>query len=202
MNFKELLKDNDFVNLDTIVRWDLNQVIKEETVSQHSFWVSLFSTCLAEELFTIRNEDVLAIKLVITRYALFHDLDEGFTGDVNHTVKNDPLYGEEIRKSLKKIIDRKVNEKFKNNTILDVMFKNYLLSDDALKVAKSVVKICDWASFLKYLENEKNLGNRSIEEVLSYCKEGMKKQIEKTIEILEPFTAKYGVNISVIENLI
>ncbi len=204
MKIKNLFKDSTLNNLDTIVRWDLNQVIKNETVSQHSFWVALYSTILAEEIFYEKNcKDSISFKLSVTRYALFHDLDEAFSGDIHHSVKNNPLNGTEIKKQIKIYVDNCIKEKFKENNNISKMFLEYLIcDDDDYKTVKNIVKICDWLSFLKYLENEKSLGNKNLDKTVEYCLIGIKEQINITKEQLKKVSSVINVNFEILDNLI
>jgi 5'-deoxynucleotidase YfbR-like HD superfamily hydrolase len=206
MKLNELFVDTELSNIDTIGRWELNQTIKKETVSQHSFWVSFYSTCLAEELFPETHVKSIPMKLAITRYALFHDLDEAFTGDINHKVKHNPLNGKQIREELEILIQSKVEEKFSSKLPFNKMLKQYITSDDLTnyphdEIVKSIVKICDWLSFIKYLQNEKSLGNSSAHSTLAYCCESLHKKIIETITILTPFKEELGVNLEVLEDL-
>lgn len=204
MKIEDLFQDKEIAYLDTIHRWGQNKTLVVENVSQHSFWVGLFSTCLAEEIFPDENCTFSAkIKLRITRLALFHDLDEFITGDINHTVKNNVYNGSDIKENLDLLIEKTVLDKFDTNAPFSRMMLNYLVYDHKLDLEKHIVKICDWLSFLKYLQNEIDLGNKTVEGIKEYCVAGVQKQILKTKNILrESLPDAISVNLEVLENLI
>ncbi len=203
MTLKELFVDSEIFNLDTIVRWDLNQIVKNETVSQHSFWVALFSTCLAEELFPDGGERSIDLKLQISRYALFHDLGEAFTGDINHTVKNNPFNGKEISEKLKELEEWYFKKKFsEDNPVSKMMLASINLKSGDAEIVKNIVKICDWLSFLKFLNNEKSLGNSNFDAVIVYSIAGLTTQIQKTKDILVKTELWCETNLSVLDNLL
>lgn len=178
MKLQSLCRDKEISYLDTVKRWDLNKTIKDENVSQHSFWVAFYATCISEELFPGSDPISCSIKLDVIRYALFHDFDEVFSGDINHTVKKNTVNGEEIQKLLKDFVTSKIREKFNDNTPFNRMISGYLLEErEEMKIVKGVVKVCDWLSFLKYLDNEKSLGNQTLDEVRAYCTLSLQKEI-------------------------
>ena len=182
MRIEELILDKDIVKLDTILRWNLNQTIKTENVSQHSFWVSFYATCLSEEIYGFANDKM---KLGITRYALFHDLDEVFSGDVDHNVKNNPTNGDKLKELLDEYSEVSLAKKFKsknsfNEMIIRLTTNHTSMLRGEVDIIKAIVKICDWLSFIKYLDNEIALGNSSVINVRDYCRDGIINQVEKT----------------------
>lgn len=162
----KIFHDPDFDQLNNMVRWNGLNRIKEETVAHHSYFVAMVSRLLAEEIF---GKDDVEIKLQITTYAIFHDFDEMFTGDIAHVVKYGNAYGEELRNLLDLIIKDKVNAKFNKereseNLIVEVMTSVPFL-------VKKVVKVADWLSMVFYLKKELNLGNSSLVSQQEYCVE-------------------------------
>lgn len=165
MKLVDLIFDKEISRLDTIKRWDLNQIIKEETVTSHSYWVTFFANVLAE---LVTNDSKL--KLLIIRYALIHDLPEIFSGDVNHVVKRNKYNGEILVKLLDEFTEHEMNNKFQKP---ETKILNDLFIDDWSKsreqLVKDLVKFCDWISFFRFLLNEKNLGNTNLLKELKYC---------------------------------
>lgn len=186
-------------NLDTINRWSLNRVIKNETVAQHSYWVAFFTCCIVEELITEKNSQKNEIKLKCIRYALFHDLDEVFTGDVSHQLKYNENNGEEIKKLIDEYIESQILLNFPSNDSLDKMFKECLL--ETSNIVKNIVKIADWLSFLKYLKEEESYGNKNILEVRLYCEKGLTNQIQTLSNVLHTHFSSEEYDLEILQQI-
>ena len=101
--FKRFLQDPEFDQLNNMVRWNGANRIKDETVAHHSYIVSWFSRVLAEEIF---EDD--SIKLKVVSFALFHDFDEMFTGDILNPFKYNEYNGVEVRNSIDEFLKFKI----------------------------------------------------------------------------------------------
>lgn len=101
--------------LDNIKQWQEMDVFKEESVSQHSYKVSIFGRILLEDIFGFDNEDakVLAFKLDCVDAFAFHDWDEALIlRDMSHETKYNKYNGEEIRNALNNLSKHKAIEEF------------------------------------------------------------------------------------------
>ena len=70
--------DGDYLKrLDNIIQWQERDVFKHESVSQHSYKVTIFARVLLEDIFG-RTEDakINKYKLDCVTHAMFHDWDE------------------------------------------------------------------------------------------------------------------------------
>jgi len=166
MRIKDLIFDCEISRMDTIKRWDLNQIIKEETITSHSYWVTFFANVLAEAL-TKETE----LKLLIIRYAIIHDFEEIFSGDINHIVKRNKFNGEELTRLLNLFTDYEMKNKFKHSEskkiFIDLFDNEFGKKNESM--VKKIVKLCDWISFFRFLLNEYKLGNRTLVNELKYC---------------------------------
>lgn len=162
---EKIFSDPDFNRLDNIIRWSGLNTLTKESVSQHSFFVAMLARIVSEEIF---DEKDYNLKLTTTTYALFHDFDESFTGDVLHGLKYDSEYGGELRELLDKIILNKVNRKFDKNVKSEKLLLEIIIGE-INPFVKKIVKICDWLSMLFYLKRELNLGNNSLYDQQLYC---------------------------------
>jgi 5'-deoxynucleotidase YfbR-like HD superfamily hydrolase len=187
----KIFHDPDFDQLNNMVRWNGLNRIKDETVAHHSFFVAMVSRLLAEE---ILNEDDINLKLQITTYAIFHDFDEMFTGDIVHGVKYGNAYGEEMRNLLDLIIKDKVNAKFNKDRESEKLLSDIMTSVPFL--VKKIVKVADWLSMLFYLKKELNLGNTSLLNQQFYCVEKVKLSCKELIPYLE------GKDTSILQEII
>jgi 5'-deoxynucleotidase YfbR-like HD superfamily hydrolase len=193
--FEKFLHDPEFDQLNNMVRWNGMNRIKDETVAHHSYIVTWFSRVLAEEIF-----DCDSIKLKIISYALFHDFDEMFTGDILHPLKYNKFNGTNIKQSIDDYLDFKINEKFSSDNNTDKMFRNLLMKDFPDYVSK-IVKLADWLSMYFYINKEMQLGNKSITEQRRYCIESILKACEDCVVSLSSEENDFKVNIEIITNI-
>lgn len=197
MNIIErIFTDGSFDDLNNISRWNGLNRIKEETVAQHSYMVSLFSRLLIEEMAENIDKDLSTrVKLFVTTYAIFHDFDEIITGDIKHTLKYDNSHGKELRDLLDKIVSSQVSLRFDDKTSSGNLILGNVLNDfsDFEYSLKKVVKLADWLSMLFFICKEKSLGNINLDFQFHYC-------IEKTNEIClnilaDDYIKKFNTNI-------
>lgn len=154
--FQKLLEavDGDVKRLDNVIRYSSIPTIVKESVSTHSYWVSLYSV-LIHRILRPRNTTLIA-PILIT--ALIHDLPECVTGDVVRTFK----YSSE---SLKREIDEAEAGIIKN--FAKPIFDLYALRDDLVgqeerQYIKDVVKAADFMSLHQYMLREIRRGNDEI----------------------------------------
>jgi 5'-deoxynucleotidase YfbR-like HD superfamily hydrolase len=193
--FSEILFDQDFDQLNNMVRWNGVNRIKDETVAHHSFMVTWFTRLIVEEVFTDNTP-----KLIATTYSIFHDFDEMFTGDILHTLKYNDINGEQIKNELDLYLKSRINHKFPiNTTKTNDLLNNTLLKKDIPIYISKIVKISDWLSMQFYLQKEIDLGNRSVIPLREYCIEQLKKSIQSCLVELENQN-EYIVNLKIFKN--
>lgn len=73
------------LKLSHVPRWSIIDMTKSQAVSDHVYRVMVISVAIYNVLITIRGNDVDLG--VILRLALFHDLEEGATGDIPTPIK-------------------------------------------------------------------------------------------------------------------
>lgn len=185
---EKILKDRDLERLNDIYRWSFYKVHKHENIPQHSYWVIFFSNLLIEELNPAGYlEDVFDFKLKTLQQALYHDLDEIFTGDISHEVKNNGYNGGVLKELLSNLARIEMLNKFgstsrseENSFGSNVL--NSTISKD--KTISTIVKLADWLSFIKFAYNERELGNKQFEDILNYCIKSAKQQCKTCTEAL------------------
>jgi 5'-deoxynucleotidase YfbR-like HD superfamily hydrolase len=191
--YENLLYNEQFDELNNIVRWAGMNKIKDETVGQHSFVVSWLARILSEEIFTDDSPKLLSIT-----YATFHDFNEYITGDMNHNVKYNDFNGQDLRKSLNEYITHVVDCNFPKTGDNTQSMLNYLLKDEVPNCIKKLVKLCDWMSMVMYLNKEMNLGNTNVILKLDYCEKKMATAAEECIIALES-QIKYKINCEILK---
>jgi 5'-deoxynucleotidase YfbR-like HD superfamily hydrolase len=205
MIFDKYIKTEYLRRIDHTHRFQGSPIIQSETISSHSWWHTFFARILPTKIFNVQNICVfeepngvinliararlqyfMNLLLEITSYSIFHDLPEIFSGDISHEVKYNEFNGEEICKALKDFED-------------SMMLKHFSDESEILKLSnhaqlppfeKKILKICDWLSLVKQLENEYSLGNRNLGKVLVKTKSALLKINNELFIELKDITQK------------
>lgn len=177
--------------LDNIKQWQEMDVFKEESVSQHSYKVTIFARVLLEDVFGNRGDDVEVLKFkndCVSR-AMFHDWDEALIlRDMSHETKYNNYNGKQIRGALDDFSKYRAYEEFSKNSEGEKNATSEMLLDSISNPDREVekfVKLCDWLALAFYIKREESLGNTSL-----------RKQNKTVFEILP--TVIQGVKTSLI----
>lgn len=166
----EILQNPIYDQANNTVRWNGLNRIKNESVAQHTYLVTLFTRVILEELFSeypYQSTKDRVISETIT-YALFHDFDESFTGDIIHPLKYNEVNGAQIRLKITEYL-QSCGDRFDTQSPTHQMIRKYVFKNRLKQFQKDIVKIADWLSMLFYLEKESELGNRGIGNTIDYC---------------------------------
>lgn len=164
--------------LDNIKQWLEYDRHQQESVSQHSYKVSVFTMCLLDYLWPGGgdNNTVAAFKYQTLKMALMHDFDEAvLRRDITHELKYNAYNGSELRNVLDEFVAHQVADEFGDDSVV-----SKTLSKDApyYDVAHAIVKVADWMALLYFLKRELAMGNRSWPlNLLPYCKESYRKAV-------------------------
>lgn len=150
------------------LRYNNRTHLQEESVAEHSFFVSLFSLKIVQEL-KLPEE----LELRILRLATLHDCAESITSDIPHNVK---MMYPDFAAFLKTIEDQYYTKHWS-------YFKDKL--DD--EIAEAIVKLADNYSVLQFCINEQRLGNSSpdIMEIYVNANQRVDISIEKVNRLLK-----------------
>lgn len=163
--FDEIFTDPDYDQLNNLVRWNGLNRNNNESVAHHSFIVAWFSRLLVEELLPVGFEP---FKLAVTTYAVFHDFDEMFSGDITHDVKYNSYNGTQIKKLIDDFCIQMTKQKFDGSSPSSALLRSNLLGEIQPEV-KSIVKLADWLSMAFYVKKEIKLGNKDLYDQYDYC---------------------------------
>ena len=225
-----ILEDENISSMNFLIRWNKGVpsfALSKDTLSNHSYWVTLFSGIIVGKLldkveFAESSTDTCMAILHKFRgdtlmYACLHDFDEPITGDILHDVKYNESMGQEVRGLLDKFIKLKMTdytdrlltntEAFEQGSFnyFSDLLKRYFV--DSFKgdfgVVKSVVKMGDCLSSIFVLQKELEMGN--IHPVIQTLYDHYINYLKRMIPIFsteyQDFLAKYGMaNDSVIQN--
>jgi 5'-deoxynucleotidase YfbR-like HD superfamily hydrolase len=170
----QLVGDNTLNRLNHLSRWQGFPTHHKESVAQHSYWVTYWTSLFMSELCnnvysnsTIQINESSRLTAIALRLAIFHDVDEAITGDVAHPVKYNPYNGPEIRSALKVYAKNAIQQKFPDKTGYHVSARNLILGEEPLHIAlRTVVKVADYLSMFNYAVHEFELGNSNFNGVM------------------------------------
>lgn len=164
--------------LDNIKQWLEYDRHQQESVSKHSYKVSVFAMSIMDYFWPTgtENAEVLRFKYQTLKMALMHDFDEAILRrDITHEVKYNSYNGFEVRMVLDKFVEHQLNEEFgEESDVVKTLSKKWEYYD----VAHAIVKVADWMALLYFLNRELAIGNRSWPlNLLPYCKDNYRKAI-------------------------
>lgn len=185
--FRKLFKNKKFDILISLYRWNGLRLIKNESVAQHSWLVTLFAKLICEGLGV---ESLL--KLIILEDCLLHDGDEIWDHDVNYNVKYNVYNGKEIRV----LLDSFKNFMFEKNEDLSFLQQKPKTQENIDMVfVKMIVKICDWMSCVYYIGKEVEMGNKFVEDRLVESIARMAEVCDKFMEYCVDKKLNYNMEI-------
>lgn len=147
--FERELRDLSF-----ITRWSIVRTNRDQNISDHSFYVAIYTNDICHIL-GLPPE----IHLAALQYALWHDVDEIFTGDMPGPNK----------RRLLSITDYAIeNWKAKIREWTSSIFGMWNIrsgghtahTNQSSKVVKAVVKVADWMDAAIFMAGEAQMGNR------------------------------------------
>lgn len=140
--------------LDHVGRWEFHPHLKYESVSQHSYWVAVFTSILANTI----DRPTLVVA------ALMHDAEEAITADLPALVKaRVPCWDDVVQKADAELFQASVGGE--EREIQDALVAARFAS------SSTVIKLADLFSALMYARMEIELGNthfKRIERELIY----------------------------------
>lgn len=179
--------------LDNTIQWQEKDTLTKDSVSSHSFKVSIFARVLLEDVFGDNESDkVVDFKLEVVTAALFHDFDEALLmRDISHELKYNNYNGDKIRAVLNDYVKHRAETEFLGSN--DANNANYQASAQMVVDAtvnenpcvKTFVKYCDWLALLFYCRRELDLNNQRFQSIYDYCLERTTEVGKKLREVLK-----------------
>ena len=187
--------------LDNIVQWSEKDVFTRETVSSHSYKVTVFCRVLLEEIFRVDNDSTREFKMNCVTHAMFHDWDEALLlRDISHETKYNSYNGEQIRSVLDNLSKHlAVNEFLDGTSTGEFVFGAIFTNDESVN---SFCKVCDWLALAFFIKREKSMGNQNLDAQETTVKDGLRKSINRCVGILVQRFGRDNIRVSVFEDLI
>ena len=173
MTMLERLSDEQVMNeyvLSKIIRYNNRTRLQNESVAEHTCFVSLFCLKIMAQL-NLDHETERQVLIL----AVLHDMAESETSDIPHNVKANYPEMECILADIEERYYEKNWEKY-----IDVVYKHNDL-------VYNIIKLADAYSVYQYCMNERNLGNHSSdnEEILDEVQYRISERIRAINSILE-----------------
>ena len=187
--------------LDNIVQWSEKDVFTRETVSSHSYKVTVFCRVLLEEIFRVDNDSTREFKMNCVTHAMFHDWDEALLlRDISHETKYNSYNGEQIRTVLDNLSKHlAVNEFLDGTSTGQFVFGAIFTNDESVN---SFCKVCDWLALAFFIKREQSMGNQNLDAQETTVKDGLRKSINRCVGILVQRFGRDNIRVSVFEDLI
>ena len=187
--------------LDNIVQWSEKDVFTRETVSSHSYKVTVFCRVLLEEIFRVDNDSTREFKMNCVTHAMFHDWDEALLlRDISHETKYNSYNGEQIRSVLDNLSKHlAVNEFLDETSTGEFVFGAIFTNDESVN---SFCKVCDWLALAFFIKREQSMGNQNLSAQETTVKDGLRKSINRCVGILVQRFGRDNIRVSVFEDLI
>ena len=147
-----IVDDYNVYKLSNIIRYSQQNKIKNETVAEHSYYVSWFVNRLCTK-YSLSD----TIRLMALETALLHDIPEVITNDITYDVKR---MIPEVPALLQPYEEEVIKEH--SSRAYKVLFNPETPEEI---IAKKVVKHADILSVLQYCQNEEELGNKNFTEL-------------------------------------
>ena len=187
--------------LDNIVQWSEKDVFTRETVSSHSYKVTVFCRVLLEEIFRVDNDSTREFKMNCVTHAMFHDWDEALLlRDISHETKYNSYNGEQIRSVLDNLSKHLAVNEFLDGTSTGEFVSGAIFTND--ESVNSFCKVCDWLALAFFIKREQSMGNQNLDAQETTVKDGLRKSINRCVGILVQRFGRDNIRVSVFEDLI
>lgn len=172
-------------------RWNFHYTTKDQTVAEHSYWVTVYAMLLADmENQNLPQREQYDLNEVM-RGALLHDWEEAVTSDLPSLVKRT------CREGWSKVEEEGFDQL--TDPILALEIKSnykffWRLSRDCGDRIGIIIKAADLLDRLAYAYDEQQRGNRTFEHIVMETTHQLKgMQLESVNEILQEWGHKEGM---------
>lgn len=135
---------------------------KEQSVAEHSYWTAVFAGALAKyenEMRRINGKYLSPLNIAkLYDQALFHDVEEVITGDINHLFKH-RSDGVEFRTILAGLTELSIKEEIFDVILCGNQYTESWRNSHEDTEENYLIKMGDWLQLLQYTNEEYRKGN-------------------------------------------
>ena len=133
--------------LNSLKRYNNIPRVKQESLAEHQYYTSIIIMKLLES--TTLSTD---LKYILLNYSLVHDVQELYTGDIPHNVKQDfPQF---------KLMLTEIENEWVEKTIFSNVVMSYHDELESHPYLESIFKLADLLQVMMYCEEEVKFGNK------------------------------------------
>ena len=197
----KIFKDDYLKRLDNIIQWSEKDVFNKESVSQHSYKVTIFCRVLLEEVFgKNKTRKPREFMMSCVDHAMFHDWDEALLlRDISHETKYNEFNGEEIRAALDALSKFLAKKEFETDTVGGQFVYDALNTTDSKVLI--FCKVCDWMALAFFIKREQSRGNTNLSAQYVTVRNGLTKSVDKCKSMLLTAFSGYEPNVSVFDEV-
>ena len=166
-----IIDDYNVYKLSNIIRYSQLNKIKNETVAEHSYYVTWFVNRLCTK-YELSDE----VRLLALETALLHDIPEVITNDITYDVKR---MVPEVPALLQPYEEEAIKEH--SYRAYKVLFNPETVQE---RLTKKLVKHADILSVLQYCQNEEMLGNKNFTELRKATEKRVKDSKDDFLAVL------------------
>ena len=146
--------------LTNIIRWNTTPKIISESVSSHSYFVTLYSMYLSDYL---KEKYLLKINIEkVMRMSILHDIEECFSGDIVASLK---AADEDFKEILANVCRKVVKEVFKGCTFSEEYILLWEEYREEKTIEAKIARVSDILCQILYSFEEIKLGNEFMEPI-------------------------------------
>lgn len=192
--------------LDNIIQWQERDVHQRESVSQHSYKVSVFCKVLLDEIFSVPADldmEIASFKYECLSHAMFHDWDEALIArDLSHNMKYNKYNGDAIRKVVDDLAQHLAELEFYTQQDSAAGKRIYDAICNYHESVHIFVKLCDWLALAYFVNREIKLGNKDFQREFEYCKADVVENVRKVREMMLKEFGEGRVNFYTLDSLV
>lgn len=173
--------EREITDVGFVQRWSIVRTLMPQSVAEHSWFVAMYSNDICH-IFGLDD----FVQLAVLKYAIWHDVDEQFTGDLPGPNKRS------LFDAMGK--DAEANWKFRVVQWMDKVFPGWYMraGGDAAQhkeckssaIVKTVVKAADWLEASVRMATEHQMGNGNTRRHIEPNANGCKEQLYKLYQLL------------------
>lgn len=193
-NITRRMLSGDFDRLFDTLRWNSSHFAHQrENLASHQYMVGVLANAISIDL-SLSAE----YRLQVLQYALHHDWDEIFTGDIGHAVKYNSHNGPILRETIDQLVDYTAKREFIDSATdeSEVAIGLVLNGQHGYEpFVPMLSKVCDWLSMFFFCVRETRLGNTMFKEKLVYC-------ANSTLGSIDRFWEQFYIDVRMNEDII
>lgn len=154
--------------MSSVIRYTWTKTLHQENIAEHSYYVSILSDTITEDI--LKHHNIELDRYKILKYAIYHDFEEVFTGDIITPVKNKSnKFKEELEKIANELVNEWLQSDFNwNDHIINNITTNFHEYEEKKydNIENQIVKFSDQLEALMFSISEYKLWNSNFKSII------------------------------------